>query len=100
MFTGWIYFPAEFQRNLVLTVAPWLMAGIGGYLIMAALLLESAWRCRVFYLLLGVAALRLFFLGSYYDVYERVLGLAVLWTAALFLLPLLSSHRFRKGLTR
>jgi hypothetical protein len=96
--TGWVYFPAEFQRNLWLTFAPWILAGFAGYLLTAALLLENAWRHRVLYLLLGGAALRLFFLGDFYDVYQRVLAGFALWTVALFLLPLLSSHRFRKGL--
>lgn len=97
--TAWLYFPVEFQRNLLLTLAPWILAGVAGYLLTAALLLENAWRHRVFYLLLGGAALRLFFLGDFYDVYQRVLSGFALWTCALFLLPLLSSHRFRKGLS-
>ncbi len=96
--TGLVYFPAEFQRNLLLTLAPWILAGFAGYLLTAALLLENAWRYRVFYLLLSGAALRLFFLGEFYDVYQRALAGFAVWTAALFLLPLLSSYRFRKGL--
>jgi hypothetical protein len=96
--TGWVYFPAEFQRNLFLTLAPWVLAGFAGYLLTATLLLENAWRNRVFYLLLGGAALRLFYLGDFYDVYQRVLPGFAIWTVALFLLPLLSSYRFRKGL--
>ena len=97
--TAWIYFPAEFQRNLVLTLSPWLLAGGAGYLLTAAILLEPAWRHRVLHLLLGSAALRLFFIGDFYDVYARVLPGLVIWTVALFLLPLFSSHRFRKGFT-
>jgi hypothetical protein len=96
--TGWVYFPVEFQRNLFLTLVPWVLAGLASYLLTAALLLENTWRYRVFYLLLGGAALRLFFLGDFYDVYQRVLAGFAIWTAALFLLPLLSSYRFRKGL--
>ena len=96
--TSWLYFPVEFQRNLALTLAPWLLAGYAGYLLTATLLLENAWRHRVFYLLLGGATLRLFYLGEFYDVYLRVLPGFVFWTAALFTLPLFSSYRFRKGL--
>jgi hypothetical protein len=96
--TSNIYFPAEFQRNLWLTLSPWLLAGYAGYLLAAALLLETTWRFRVFYLLLGWASLRLFFLGDFYDTYARVLPVFALWTLALFSLPLLSSYRFRKGL--
>ena len=96
--TGWLYFPVEFQRNLALTLAPWLLAGFAGYLLTATLLLENAWRHRVFYLLLGGATLRLFYLGEFYDVYLRVLPGFLFWTVALFTLPLFSSYRFRKGL--
>jgi len=96
--TSWLYFPAEFQRNLVLTLVPWLLAGYAGYLLTATLLLENAWRHRVFYLLFGAAAVRLFYLGDFYDVYQRVWLPFALWTVALFALPLFSSYRFRKGL--
>lgn len=96
--TGGIYFPVEFQRNLWLTLGPWLLAGYAGYLLTAALLLETTWRFRIFYLLLSGAALRLFFLGDFYDTYVRVVPGFALWTLALFSLPLLSSYRFRKGL--
>ena len=97
-FTGGIYFPAEFQRNLWLTLSPWLLAGYAGYLLAATLLLETTWRYRIFYLLLGGAALRLFFLGDFYDTYLRVLSGFALWTVILFSLPLFSSYRFCKGL--
>lgn len=96
--TSWLYFPAEFQRNLVLTLGPWLLGGYAGYLLSATLLLENTWRHRVFYLLFGGAALRLFYLGEFYDVYARVLLPLALWTVASFALPLFSSYRFRKGL--
>jgi hypothetical protein len=96
--TGWIYFPVEFQRNLALTLAPWLLAGYSGYLLTATLLLETTWRYRVLYLLLGGAVLRLFFLDDFYDVYQRVLPALAAWAVALFALPLFSSYRFRKGI--
>jgi hypothetical protein len=96
--TGWIYFPVEFQHNLFTTLSPWLLAGFAGYLLTATLLLENSWRYRAFYLVLGGASLRLFYLGDFYDVYQRVLAGFAIWTAALVLLPLLSSYRFRKGL--
>lgn len=96
--TGWLCFPVEFQRNLGLTLLPWLLAGYSGYLLTATLLLENMWRHRVFYFLFGGAALRLFYLGEFYDIYLRVLPGFVLWVLVLFTLPLFSSYRFRKGL--
>ena len=96
--TAWVYFPVEFQQNLALTLAPWLLGGYAGYFLTATLLLETTWRHRVFYLLLGGGALRLFYLGDFYDVYRRVLPVLAVWAAALFVLPLFSSLRFRKGI--
>jgi len=96
--TGWLYFPMEFQQNLALTLTPWLLAGYASYLLTATLLLETAWRHRIFYLLLGGGALRLFYLGDFYDTYQRVLLVFAVWVAALFILPLFSSYRFRKGI--
>jgi len=96
--TGAVYFPAEFQRNLWLTLSPWLLAGYAAYLLTATLLLETTWRYRISHLLLGAAALRLFFLGEFYDTYLRVLPAFAFWTLILFSLPLFSSYRFRKGL--
>jgi hypothetical protein len=96
--TGWMYFPVEFQQNLALTLSPWLLAGYASYLLTASVLLETSWRHRVFYLLLGGGALSLFYLGDFYDVYKRVLPVMAGWVAALFVLPLFSSHRFRKGI--
>jgi hypothetical protein len=96
--TGWIYFPVEFQHNLWFTLTPWLLAGYVAYLLIATLLLETSWVYRVVYLLLGGGALRLFYLGDFYDVYQRVLPEFIIWTFLLFSLPLLSSYRFRKGL--
>jgi hypothetical protein len=96
--TGWIYFPREFQQNLYLTAFPWFLAGYAGYLLTAALLLEDRWKHRVFYLLFASATLRLLFLGEFYDVYLRLIPGLIVWTVLLFLTPLFSNYRFRKGL--
>ena len=95
---GRAYFPREFQPNLAFALGPWLLGGYAGYLLAATLLLESSWRHRIFYLLFGSAAIRLFYLGEFYDVYARVLLPLTLWVIALFVLPLFSSYRFRKSL--
>jgi hypothetical protein len=91
------YFPSEFQGVFCFTAVPWLLAGYGAYLLTAAVLLEPTWRARVFFFVLGGSFLRLFYLDDFYNAYARVLGPLVLWTAALFLLPLLSARRFAKG---
>jgi hypothetical protein len=95
--TGAHYFPPEFQSNLWLTAAPWLLAGYAGYLLTAFNVLEPTWRLRIVGLLFSAALLKLFYLDDFYNAYFRVLSGAALWTAGLFLLPLLSTHRFGKG---
>lgn len=92
-----IYFPAEFQGVIWFTYGPWLLAGFAGYLLTAALLLEPTWLSRVFYLILGAALLRLLYQDGFYNAYLRILPGVVLLTAALFVVPLLSTHRFGKG---
>lgn len=97
---GALYFPAEFQGCLWLTLAPWLLAGYGAYLFAAAALLESNWLNRAVLVLLGFGTLRLLLQEPLYGGYLRLLPFILLWTAGLLSLPLYSSHRYRKGLGR
>jgi hypothetical protein len=46
------YFPAEVARTALLTILPWLLAGLVGYLGQAIVLLEPGLKRRVFYMLL------------------------------------------------
>jgi hypothetical protein len=96
-FTGAHYFPCEFQACLWLTYAPWVLGGYAGYLLTAFLVLEPTWRVRIVGLLLSAALLKLFYQDDFYNGYLRVLAWVAAWTAGLFLLPLLSTHRFGKG---
>lgn len=95
--TGAIYFPADFQPNLLITCLPWLLGGYAAYLLTAFTLLEPTWRLRVVYLLFSAGLLRLFFQEEFYNSYLRLLSWVAVSTAALFVLPLLSTHRFGKG---
>jgi hypothetical protein len=94
---GAVYFPADFQANLLLTYTPWLLGGYAAYLLTAFVILEPTWRLRVVYLLFSAALLKLYFLEDFYNGYLRVLLGFVLGTALLFILPLLSTYRFGKG---
>jgi hypothetical protein len=97
---GALRFPSEWQGNLFYVLTPWMLAGCGAYLAAATVLLETSWRHRVFYLLLSAGALRLFLLETSFDTCARILPALALWVLALVLVPLFSSHRFRKGLAR
>jgi len=93
-------FPEEMLRNLLLTTLPWFLAAGLAYFLVAALMLEFRWRYRVAYILLAVGSLRLFLMDGYYDLYQRVLPGFILWTVLAFAIPLLSSYRFRKGVSQ
>lgn len=97
---GACYFPLEFQGHLWLTLLPWLLGGYASYLFVTAALLEADWINRAVLLLLGGATLRLLYQEQFYATYLRLLPALVLWTAWLFALPLFSSYRYRKGLSR
>lgn len=98
--TSAYYFPGEYQGVLLRTFLPWLLAGFGSYLVVAGSLLENNWWNRTLLLLVGFASLRLLLLERFYDSYSPILPPLLPWTALLFLLPLYSSLRYRKGLGR
>lgn len=97
---GICYFPAEWLYNLYTVIAPPLLVGYGAYFAVSAILLETNWRHRVFYLLLCLGGLRLYMMETAFDSYSRILAPLALWALALVILPLFSSYRFRKGLVR
>lgn len=94
---GAIYFPREFLFNLWFIYLPWCLGGYAAYLLTVFTLVEPTWRLRVTCLLFSAALLKLFYFDSFYDGWRRLLPGLALTTAALFLLPLLSSNRFSKG---
>jgi hypothetical protein len=91
-------FPAEMRGVILLNTTPWLLSGLAAYLFATTAILETNWRHRVTLLLAGVAFAKLLHQSEFYNTYQRVLPFFILWTLLLFLLPLLSGHRFRKGL--
>ncbi len=92
-----VWFPPEFAVGMLLTLAPWILSGFGAYFFSAAVLLEGRWTRRILLVLVAAGVLRLFFQELSIGSYERVLAYFILWTAAAFCLPIMSSERFRKG---
>lgn len=87
----------EFVSRILLSAAPWYLAGMAGYAFTAWICIEPAWKQRVVLWLFSVAFLRLYYLVPYPEAYNRLLPLALL----LSLLPLtfawLSVLRFKEG---
>jgi hypothetical protein len=91
------YFPREVMQSMVLTMAPWFLAGLGGYFLTAAIVVEPRWVRRVFLILLAYGFLDALVLRVAIKAYAP----SFLWFVLLAVLTtigvVLSGHRFRKG---
>lgn len=87
----------ELYTRILLTSAPWFMAGIAAYLLVAWVCLEPTWKRRVMYMLVSVLLLRVFFLASAPEAYNGFLPLLVIYTFLLTTLSWLSVARFKEG---
>jgi hypothetical protein len=91
------YFPVEVLSSVLITVAPWFLAGIGAYLVVATVITEPRWIQRVILILLGYGALSPLFVGGQYEAYRHSFYLFVLLIALWSTGIVLSGHRFRRG---
>lgn len=90
-------FPHELYNRVLLTSAPWFVAGVAAYLLVAWVCLEPTWKRRVLYLVVSILLLRLFFLASAPEAYNGFLPLLVIYTLLLTTLSWLSIARFKEG---
>ncbi len=97
----WLYmqtvFAPELYSRVLLTSAPWFIAGVAAYLLVAWVCLEPTWKRRVLYMLISVLLLRVFFLASAPEAYNGFLPLLVIYTILLTTLSWLSIARFKEG---
>lgn len=100
-FVMWIYmqqvFAPELYCRILLTSAPWFIAGIAAYLLIAWVCLEPTWKCRVAYSVINILLLRIFFLAPAPEAYNGFLPLLVIYTLLLISLSWLSIARFKEG---
>lgn len=87
----------ELKWRILLTVAPWYLAGVTGYLLAAWVCLEPAWKRRVFNLAVAVLLLRVFFLGNAPAAYVPFMPLLVVCTLAVASFAHISVTRFKEG---
>ncbi|MFW5679498.1 MAG: hypothetical protein ACOC3D_04485 [Pseudomonadota bacterium] len=91
------FFPGAFVASALATAAPWLLAGVAGYLGTALVMLEPTRRFRATNLFVAGTIVWLCHLSDQYGAYERVLpGLALL-VALLVPATLLPAFRYREG---
>lgn len=97
----WCYmqsvFPHELYNRVLLTSAPWFVAGVAAYLLIAWVCLEPTWKRRVLYLVVSILLLRVFFLASAPEAYNGFLPLLAIYTLLLTTLSWLSIARFKEG---
>lgn len=101
LFVMWLYLQSvlapELYSRILLTSAPWFVAGIAAYLLISWICLEPTWKRRVLYLVISMLLLRIFFLAPAPEAYNGFLPLLVIYTLLLTGLSWLSIARFKEG---
>lgn len=87
----------ELVEHLLVSVAPWFMAGLLAYGWTSLIVLEPTWRRRVVYLLMGYGLLRVFFVTEIPRAYQDTLLPLLLITLLLCYFSFLSINRFKEG---
>jgi len=91
------YFPTEVYRSVLVTSAPWFLAGIAGYFSVAMLVTEPLWRRRILLILIIYSFLDTYFYLFGYNLYERSLPEFAVLSLFFSISILYSGYRFRKG---
>lgn len=92
------YLPAELVGRVALTMVPWCLAGIAGYLWTAGLVTEPTWTTRILILLLLAGLVRFLFLSKVPESYDGILPEAVAFVLCGQLMMFHSVARFKEGL--
>lgn len=90
-------FASELYCRILLSAAPWYLAGLAAYLLVAWICLEPAWIRRVLNLIISLLILRIYFLGSDPETYNAFLPSLTIFTFLLSLFSCLSIIRFKEG---
>lgn len=88
---------AELTRHILLTAAPWYLAGLAGYLLVSWICLEPAWKRRILNLVITVLVLRIFFLSTTPEAYNGFMPWLAIYTLLTASFTWLSIVRFKAG---
>ncbi|MBU0710674.1 hypothetical protein KJ762_00835 [bacterium] len=94
---GGSFFPREITSSSLLTVAPWLLAGLVGYLGTAAIVIESSWIYRLAYALMFTPFIMKLFAESGYNEFQFSFGSYLLVSLFYTIIVLFPGYRLRKG---
>ncbi len=92
-----VYFPTEVYRSVLITSAPWFLAGIAGYFSVAMLVTEPLWIKRILLIPIVYGFLEMFFYLFGYNAYEKSLPEFAVLSFLFGISILYSGYRFRKG---
>nr|WP_320058717.1 hypothetical protein [uncultured Bacteroides sp.] len=87
----------ELEQHILLTAAPWYLAGITAYLLVSWICLEPTWKRRIINLVMSVLLLRIFFLSVTPEAYNQFLPWLLIYTLLTASLSWLSVSRFKIG---
>ncbi len=92
------FFEKEIVNTIFLTVLPWFIAGLAGYLLFAFCFFEPLWKRRIINILLSFFILYLFFISKYPGAYSQAVLMVLLIPVICFLLVYYSVSRFKIGI--
>ena len=92
-----IYFPTELTISALVSVLPWLLAGVTVYLGTSAIVLDPSWKYRVLYALFFAPFIQSLFMEQGYYEYKYSLTAYFLVSLLFGFVILFPGYRLRKG---
>ena len=90
-------FAPELYSRILLTAAPWYLAGIASYMLASWITLEPTWKMRVFNAFVSCLLLKIFFMSPAPESYNGFLPLLAVCTLLTASFSTLSMVRFKEG---
>ena len=91
------YFPHEIYGRIIMSALPWYLAGFAAYFLTAWIILDPAWKRRVFNIIISLALLRVYFMAAAPEAYNAFLPLLAVITLLTATLSWISVDRFKAG---
>ena len=91
------HFTSELVQRILLSAAPWFLAGFAGYLLVSWICLEPTWKRRVLNLIIAALIFRVYFLAPGAEAYNSFLPWLTLYTLLIASLSWISVVRFKAG---
>lgn len=87
----------ELVTHLLVSVAPWFLAGWAMYGVVTWVVVEPTWRGRLLFMLVGYGVVSLYFVAETPRAYQDLLWVIGLWSLLLCYVAILSIYRFKEG---